>query len=716
MSYVTSNEENLQPIIEAFKTLEEGEILISSGWIRSETLRKVLGSEVQRKIRAGKISLRLLVRIGAPVDIKITDPGVFSFIKNLQQSEKADVKWKYSPSHHAKVYVAGKKWAMVGSFNLTGGGFGTEEDPGSNPEAGIVTTAVKEVTSIRKRFEKMWEDALDLDQAINGFVANKSENSGFWMIGVKALPAGQFVQVFSDNGEEIVIGKIEKSYRYHREYHQVDENPLLDSDLMYYFTGKNEEQNRLNGVADSAGKTDYQLNIAQVKLMMSVRETEKGFVFNPVNIPPAVASPVFKADPILLGKLFNPENSEYAVLEENREVAVSFDDDEILSKHFAVIGATGSGKSYFVKKYITHRLRDLVKDDLRVIIVDTHGEYSRDSIDVKLKTITAKEGTALSAVPLRSIDDFKEYFGSPTSAEKKLISRALGKSVHTSKGEREDIFVRELKKDSTREAYEIMDWNMVLEDLAAECREMEKKPSNKPIMSSVWVYVNELQDLECISDKKQRELLKERLKEKVLKDIKKAVKIEDTSSPYIQGVIEAFENGYCRLETLDLVEKVKLLGFYRLDLTAVDEASVRQNIVGDLMQEVFIRAKSNMKNGGSFKTLFIVDEAQNYAAEIASGKISSKKWMKTIASEGRKFGVALLVMTQRPAYVSKDVLSQCSTQAIFRLINQGDIDQVAGTVEGVSEYDLLQLPMFTAGQALFTGVGMYMPVRVRILE
>lgn len=158
------------------------------------------------------------------------------------------------------------------------------------------------------------------------------------------------------------------------------------------------------------------------------------------------------------------------------------------------------------------------------------------------------------------------------------------------------------------------------------------------------------------------------------------------------------------------------MGLYRLDLTTVDEASVRQNIVGDLMQEVFVKAKKNPKEGGSFKTLFIVDEAQNYAAEIASGKISSKKWMKTIASEGRKFGVGLIIMTQRTAYVAKDVLSQCSFQAIFRLINKSDIDQVAGTVEGIGEYDLLQLPQFTAGQALFTGVGMQMPMRVRVME
>lgn len=42
MNYITSNEENLQPIIDAFNDLEKGEIVISSGWIRSDKLKAVL--------------------------------------------------------------------------------------------------------------------------------------------------------------------------------------------------------------------------------------------------------------------------------------------------------------------------------------------------------------------------------------------------------------------------------------------------------------------------------------------------------------------------------------------------------------------------------------------------------------------------------------------------------------------------------------------------
>lgn len=114
--------------------------------------------------------------------------------------------------------------------------------------------------------------------------------------------------------------------------------------------------------------------------------------------------------------------------------------------------------------------------------------------------------------------------------------------------------------------------------------------------------------------------------------------------------------------------------------------------------------------------MFVVDEAQNCAPEGPSRSIPAFRWMKVIASEGGKFGVGLIVVTQRPAYLSKEVLAQCNSQAIFRLINGGDLDQGANTVEGISETDLQQIPQFATGQAVFTGVGVTLPVRVRVEE
>ena len=78
----------------------------------------------------------------------------------------------------------------------------------------------------------------------------------------------------------------------------------------------------------------------------------------------------------------------------------------------------------------------------------------------------------------------------------------------------------------------------------------------------------------------------------------------------------------------------------------------------------------------------MIEEAHNFAPEGGGRNNPAARVIQKIASEGRKFNLGLIVITQRPAQVSKGVLSQCSTQAIFRLINQNDLNQIKEVVEG----------------------------------
>jgi phosphatidylserine/phosphatidylglycerophosphate/cardiolipin synthase-like enzyme len=136
---INSNTSNLNQLSKAISGVKSGEICIASGWIRSNTLKEVLGG-AEKAIRSGKVSLRLILRAGDPVDLKITDSYVFSYLEDLKADalkRSGSVELRYSAKHHAKLYVAGEKAAMIGSYNLTGGGFGTEDRPGSNPEAGV---------------------------------------------------------------------------------------------------------------------------------------------------------------------------------------------------------------------------------------------------------------------------------------------------------------------------------------------------------------------------------------------------------------------------------------------------------------------------------------------------------------------------------------------------------------------------------------------------
>ena len=90
--------------------------------------------------------------------------------------------------------------------------------------------------------------------------------------------------------------------------------------------------------------------------------------------------------------------------------------------------------------------------------------------------------------------------------------------------------------------------------------------------------------------------------------------------------------------------------------------------------------------------------------------------LKQILSEGRKFGVGIGLITQRPGKLDQDVLSQCMTQVIMRIVNPVDQDTVAKSVEGAGRQLLAELPALTKGQAVISGVGVNTPVMCRVRE
>src|SRR5271157_2303753 len=124
---------------------------------------------------------------------------------------------------------------------------------------------------------------------------------------------------------------------------------------------------------------------------------------------------------------------------------------------------------------------------------------------------------------------------------------------------------------------------------------------------------------------------------------------------------------------------------------------VQQIIVARLLSNLFEARKANLVPPG----MVVVEEAHNYCPEKGFMKTSSSDVLRTIASEGRKFGLGLLIVSQRPAKVDKNVLSQCNTQIIMRVTNPNDIRAITKSLEGISselEEEIKRLP---PGVALF---------------
>jgi len=109
---------------------------------------------------------------------------------------------------------------------------------------------------------------------------------------------------------------------------------------------------------------------------------------------------------------------------------------------------------------------------------------------------------------------------------------------------------------------------------------------------------------------------------------------------------------------------------------------------------------------------------QNYVPEQQTGRLSSARPsfepLFEIATEGRKFNCRLLIASQRPARVNKDILSQCNTQMIFRMLSAEDLDAIRACFEGASEALLADLPGYQTGTCFVGGAALAMGVPVML--
>jgi DNA helicase HerA-like ATPase len=110
--------------------------------------------------------------------------------------------------------------------------------------------------------------------------------------------------------------------------------------------------------------------------------------------------------------------------------------------------------------------------------------------------------------------------------------------------------------------------------------------------------------------------------------------------------------------------------------------------------------------------LTVVEEAHNFAPQ--QGKAFSSKIMRTVASEGRKFGFGLLVVSQRPAKIDKNVLSQCGTQLILKVTNPNDLRAIGNSVEGLTQSSLDEIQRLPVGIALVASPELPLPLFVEV--
>jgi hypothetical protein len=158
----------------------------------------------------------------------------------------------------------------------------------------------------------------------------------------------------------------------------------------------------------------------------------------------------------------------------------------------------------------------------------------------------------------------------------------------------------------------------------------------------------------------------------------------------------------------DIEQMLKPMQLSVVDLSGLDDEVsdyIASRILSDLYEKI---------SDGEFEypVFVFVEEAHRFIP--AQGRTYSGPIIKKIAAEGRKFGVFLIVITQRPSKIHSDALSQCNSQIIMRITNPQDQDAIAMSSERLGESLLGDLPGLNTGEAVIVGEMTRAPVMARV--
>jgi len=401
----------------------------------------------------------------------------------------------------------------------------------------------------------------------------------------------------------------------------------------------------------------------------------KDFI-NP-RIPPNPGDPVFLASSETLSQMLSPKRAEdigsahvgSLLTRSANEVPVILSVKDVVSTHLAILASTGSGKSYTAGVLIEEMMRPYNR--AAVLIVDPHGEYDT----------------------LKSIENDSQFAQDNYNPEVKIIPHDKVKVRFSSLTEAD---VKYLLPEGTSDK--------MLHFLSQAFRRLKESPQGS---REQYAYHD----------------LRDYVTEQKYGDEDKAGASSNASS--IDGLLWRLDSRFDRVDGLfSDAEHIPLQDLFKpgrctvLQLSDIEQ-NEQQVIVGTILRRVnkarMMTVRGDSEHGENFlpyPVFTLLEEAHRFAP--AGTTVVSTNILKQILSEGRKFGVGIGLITQRPGKLDQDVLSQCMTQIIMRIVNPIDQDTVAKSVEGAGRQLLDELPALTKGQAVISGVGVNTPVMCRI--
>lgn len=151
-----------------------------------------------------------------------------------------------------------------------------------------------------------------------------------------------------------------------------------------------------------------------------------------------------------------------------------------------------------------------------------------------------------------------------------------------------------------------------------------------------------------------------------------------------------------------------------LDLSGIP-SGVLNDLIGALLRTLYdaVFWARNLPEGGRERPLLVVlEEAHAYLGQSDSGPAAAA--VRRIAKEGRKYGVGLMLVSQRPAEIDQTILSQCGTIFAMRLSNDTDRGHVTSAASDSLKGLFEMLPILRTGEAIIVGEAVSLPIRTLI--
>ncbi|WP_349362464.1 MAG: DUF87 domain-containing protein [Roseitalea porphyridii] len=418
-----------------------------------------------------------------------------------------------------------------------------------------------------------------------------------------------------------------------------------------------------------------------VELVGEIREDEGGaarFAGGLSHYPHlgAVAHRIRNADLQAIFANTDPTAVPLGRLSQSRDIEAMVSIDAMISRHFAVVGTTGVGKSTTVSLLI--RKIVAARPDIGILLLDPHNEFATAFPDI---AVTIDDSTLDLPFWLFRLEEFVEvlFRGRPADPEEVDILRDLIPEARLRfKGDMAGGPMRKPGRGGnqvtadTPVPYRVADLLALIKERMGSLDAREHRTTLKSLASRIEAAVN---------DPRYRFMFAHKT-------------ITDNLAEVLAHIYRVPSKG-------------RPVTIFQLNGIPSEVVNAVVSVLCRVAFELSVWSRSKVK------TLVLCEEAHRYIpADREAGFGPTRASIARIAKEGRKYGVSLGIITQRPSELDATILSQCNTIFAMRLGNDSDQDIIRRAITGASRSYINFLPSLANREAIAFGQGVNTPMRM----